>query len=112
MQSIDNRLRRLEQHTAAAGIPADIVNVIDTAYYDELTEGQKNSYCKYWNMEREAAENLQRYVNGTLHIKLERRPPARTMSPAEREAAEREAASYVETWFKECQERYAKEHKA
>jgi hypothetical protein len=108
---IINRLKRLEKRTAAVGIPLDIVDIIDTAYYDELTEGQKNSYCKYWNMDREAAENLQMYVNGTLHIKLERRP-AHEMTPAEREAAEREAASYVETWFKECQERYAKEHKA
>lgn len=104
---INNRLRRLEKRTAAAGIPADIVGVIDTAYYDELTEGQKNSYCKYWNMEREAAENLQMYVNGTLHIKLERRPVHET-TPAEFEAAAKE----VEIWFKGCQEQYEREHKA
>ena len=104
---IINRLKRLEKRTAAAGIPADIVGVIDTAYYDELTNEQKESYCKYRNMEREAAENLQMYVNGTLHIKLERRPAHET-TPAEREAAAKE----VEAWFKECQERYAKEHKA
>ena len=107
---INNRLKRLEKRTAAAGIPLDIVDIIDTAYYDELTEGQKNSYCKYWNMEREAAENLQMYVNGTLHIKLERHPTARTTTAAEREAIEHENVKFMETWFRECQERYAKEY--
>lgn len=104
---INNRLRRLEKRTAAAGIPADIVGVIDTAYYDELANEQKESYCKYWNMEREAAENLQMYFHGTLHFKLERRPVHET-TPAEFEAAAKE----VEIWFKGCQEQYEREHKA
>lgn len=109
---ITSRLKRLEQRTTAIGIPHNIVDVINTAYYDELTDEQKSSYCKYWNMEREAAENLQMYFYGTLHFKLEQRPTARTTTAAEREATEHENVKFMETWFRECQERYAKEHTA
>lgn len=43
------------------------------AFYDECTDEEKNAYCKYQGTEREALENINGYILGTLHFKLERR---------------------------------------
>lgn len=110
MQSIKNRLKKLEQHTAAADIPAEIVGVIDTAYYDELTDSQKECYCEYYHSDRDTVEKLQMYIRGDLHFKLERQKPKPKLTPAEEQAAAEQTTAYIEKWFKQCQERYEREH--
>ena len=61
------------------------------AYYDELTGEEKNAYCDYYGIERQALEELNGYVLGSLHFKLERRPAPPTETQFRANVREAEA---------------------
>lgn len=44
------------------------------AYYDEITEAEKDVYCEYRGFDREAMESVELAVTGTLHFQLEKKP--------------------------------------
>lgn len=72
-----NRLKKLEkEHTAEF---TEIIQLIRRgAFYDELTDEQKDLYCKYKGHDREAMETIEEYINGSLHLQLKKNEPPPT----------------------------------
>ena len=77
-QTLKNRLRRLEKN-----LPEDYSEIIrlikQGAFYDDLSEEQKDLYCQYKECNREAMETVRKMVletegkedpEGYLHFKL------------------------------------------
>ena len=60
-------------------MPGRIAELLEMgAYYDELTEDEKNAYCTYYGTDRETLEEVSGLLLGTLHFKLERSIKATT----------------------------------
>ena len=68
--------KRIKKAQANAGGNLGIVGELirRKAYYDELTDEEKNAYCDYLDIEREALETVEQAVTGTLHFKVKRKP--------------------------------------
>lgn len=64
-------------------IVADAIN--RDAFYDELTEEEKEAYCEYRNCEREVLEKVENAINGNLHFRIEKK----MKPPTEKELRER-----------------------
>ncbi len=74
-KTIFRRLKTLEKECGIAELNGRLAELIDAGvYYDELTDDEKNAYCRYQKCEREALETLNGYILGNLHFQLERRP--------------------------------------
>lgn len=101
LSTIRNRIRKAQANAHAGedlGIVAAAIN--RGAFYDELTDEEKNAYCGYLGTEREALETVHGYILGTLHFKVERKPKPPT--PEEHRARVRE----VEAYFEELRDEY------
>lgn len=71
---IKSRLDRLE---AVRGSFGEIIALIrQGAYYDELTDEQRQQYALYKGVSHKAIEDVELAVNGTLHFPLERNSPS------------------------------------
>ncbi len=77
---IETRLAKLE-----AASPPDFNDVLVLirrgAFYDELTDGERDAYCRYHEVDRGAAEQIELCVNGNLHFPLKRKE--RPLTPDE-----------------------------
>lgn len=74
LESIKRRINKVQNNTSNGEALAMVAGAIDRkAYYDELTEEEKNAYCAYYGTEREALEEVNRYILGTLHFQVERK---------------------------------------
>lgn len=75
LASLKNRIRKAQANTHAGedlGIVAGLLS--RGAFYDECTDEEKNAYCAYYGTEREALEEVNGFILGTLHFQLERKP--------------------------------------
>lgn len=74
LTSIKNRIRKARLNTHAGeslGLVAEAI--ARGAFYDELTDKEKNAYCEYHGTEREALEKIHGYILGSLHFPVERK---------------------------------------
>lgn len=74
LASLKNRIRKAQRNTHAGedlGIVAAAIS--RGAFYDELTDEEKNAYCAYHGTERHALEEVNGYILGTLHFPVERK---------------------------------------
>lgn len=94
--NISKRLQKLE--TLAGSHDADIIRLIEAgAFYDELSEDQKDAYCDYWNIDRATHEEVEiEFCNG-LHFQLRKRPFFR--SPEEEREHIKQTAIEIETYL-------------
>lgn len=99
IDSIKRRVARLEEkasvqdHQELARVAALIAA---GAYYDELTDEEKDLYCKYKQVERAIFEEVEDAVTGTLHQHLERNTRG-TMTAAGRERIIHEIEALIDT---------------
>lgn len=89
LANIKNKIKRLQK---SGGLSEEMLRLADLinqgAYYDELTEEEKGIYCAYIGHEREAMEQVEMVVTGTLHFQLERKAPPPTREEMARIAEE------------------------
>lgn len=89
MRSLENRLKRLESviDNNDIGIQRKIYK---GAYYDELTDDEKDRYLRYINFQggRDVFEDIHLLFFDTLHNKLADRPPKMTPEEERRHIAE------------------------
>lgn len=74
LSTIRNRIRKAQANTHAGedlGIVAAAIS--RGAFYDELTDEEKNAYCAYLGSERHALEEVNGFILGTLHFPVERK---------------------------------------
>ena len=74
LSTIKSRLRKAQANTHAGedlGIVAAAIS--RGAFYDELTDEEKNAYCAYHGTERHALEEVNGFILGTLHFHVERK---------------------------------------
>lgn len=89
LASIKNKIKRLQENSGLSEEMLRLADLIDQgAYYDELTEEDKAAYCAYIGQEREAMEQVEMMVTGTLHFQLERKAPPPTREEMARIAEE------------------------
>lgn len=96
MRESARRLKNLENKMkggAFANMERLAELIAQGAYYDELTEEEKDAYCAYQGFNREAMETVEKMVKGTLHFQVERKP--RPLTDAERKARAEEVEAYV-----------------
>ena len=102
--NIRNRIRKAQVNATAGGSLGLVADAIARgAYYDEMTEEEKNAYCDYHGFDRDAMERLEVLITGTLHFQAEKKPKPPTQ--AEFEASVRE----VERLMNEYTEQYNSE---
>lgn len=70
------------------------------AYYDELTDEEKDAYCSYREFNREAMEAVETMVTGTLHFQVERKPRPLT------EAEKKERLQWLDDYMKKATEEF------
>lgn len=74
LASLKNRIRKAQRNTHAGEALGRIAELIaQGAYYDELTDEEKNAYCDYLGSERDAMEAVEAMVTGTLHFPVKRK---------------------------------------
>lgn len=74
LASLKNRIRKAQGRTHAGEYLGRIAELIaQGAYYDELTDEEKNAYCDYLGSERDAMEAVETMVTGTLHFPVKRK---------------------------------------
>ena len=74
LASLKNRIRKAQRNTHAGETLGRIAELIaQGAYYDELTDEEKNAYCDYLGSERDAMEAVETMVTGTLHFPVKRK---------------------------------------
>lgn len=101
LASLKNRIRKAQANTHAGedlGIVAAAIS--RGAFYDECTDEEKNAYCAYYGTERQALEEVNGFILGSLHFKLERKPKPPT------EAQFRERVREVEALVLSMEEEY------
>lgn len=69
-QTIKNRLKKA-QANAGQNLGRIAELIAQGAYYDELADEEKNAYCAYIGTERQALEEINGYILGTLHFPVE-----------------------------------------
>ena len=74
------------------------------AYYDELTDAEKDEYCLYCDVSRNVFETVTFTVLETLHTPLEFKKPPPTA--AELEKTIQEVQEYIEELKRERTENY------
>lgn len=71
--------RRVEKLEAKSGQEYSDINclICQGRFYDELSEEQRYRYCEYYGVDKQAFEEVNLAVIGTLHFRLERKlkPP-------------------------------------
>lgn len=93
-KTVRNRLKRLED--ASEGNYTEIIQLIKSgAFYDELTDDQKDMYCQYRDFDRQAFEDVSTVMLETMHIMLEIKPPK--MTPEEERKHVAEVAKEIES---------------
>lgn len=81
ISEIKRRIDKVERENAADHTDLNILKLIRAgAYYDELTEEEKELYAQHWKIERKTLEDVNVNVIGSLHFQLTRLVPARTLS--------------------------------
>ena len=101
LASLKNRIRKAQRNTHAGedlGIVAAAIS--RGAFYDELTDEEKNAYCEYHGTEREALEKVNGFILGTLHFPVERKEKPLT------EAQFRERVEEVEAYMQAVTDEY------
>lgn len=84
MTNYAGRLKKIEERTKT--VDAHILVLIrEGAFYDEITDEERDAYCVYRGCNRRAMEDIQNAVNLSLHFQLERKPKP----PTREELAER-----------------------
>lgn len=69
MTQLERRIKQLE--AAIRPNYAGVVELIRSGcFYDELTDGERDEYCRYHEVDRGAAEAIELCVNGNLHFPL------------------------------------------
>lgn len=107
LAQIRSRIKKAQGNTNAGEALGIVAAAISRkAYYDEMTEEEKNAYCAYIGSDREAMETVEEGVTGTLHFIVERKPKPLT------EAQFRERVREVEEIVNSFQEEYAREQGA
>lgn len=93
--SIRRRLDKLETREAGY-IDPDLRERMEAgAYYDELTEREKDLYAQHWKTDREILETMHKAIySGSLHFRIERLIPPR--NKAEKEAQQAELTEIME----------------
>ena len=95
-KTVRNRLERLEN--ASEGNYTEIIRLIKSgAFYDDLTDDQKELYCLYRGYDRQAIEELFMIMHETMHIQLELKPPK--MTPEEERKHVVEVAKEIEAFL-------------
>ena len=80
ISEIKRRLKKVEEGTAADGTDLHILELIRAgAYYDELTEEEKELYAQHWKTDRDTLEEVNTLTLGSLHFRLTRLIPTRTI---------------------------------
>ena len=76
--SIISRLNTLEKECGISEHSSCVLRLIRSGkYYDELSNEERNAYCKYLGFEREVYETINALVFNSLHFQLEKkRKPA------------------------------------
>ena len=75
LANLKNRIKKAQANTHAGEDLGRIAELLSRgAYYDECTDEEKNAYCAYYGTEREALEEVNGFILGTLHFRLERKP--------------------------------------
>lgn len=101
LENIKNRIRKAQAKTHTGEALGLVANAIARgAYYDELTEEEKNAYCGYIGSEREALETINGYILGNLHFQVEQKSKPLT------EEQLKERAQEVETYIQARIEEY------
>lgn len=74
LSSIRSRVKKA-QIKASSGETLDIVAglIARGAFYDELTDEEKNAYCCYIGTDRKALEEIEELIRGNLHFQVERK---------------------------------------
>ena len=92
LANIKARVKKAQENAQTGEALERLAALLDRgAYYDELTEEEKNAYSEYMDIERDALERVNALVTGNLHFQLERRPKPPTKEEFRRAAAEVEA---------------------
>ena len=73
MKNYDKRLEKLESNPAQQWRDVRCL-ICQGRYYDELTADQRQRYCEYRGIERNAFEEVETAVSGSLHFRLEPKP--------------------------------------
>lgn len=106
-----NRIKKAQARTKNLESMERIAALIAAgAYYDELTDDEKNTYCDYLGSERYALETLHEYFNGNLHFKLERKP--KPLTDLEFKERVREVERDMEAYRKRYREEKKRERMA
>lgn len=101
MRSLDNRIRKLE--AVHEDIDVEIIQkIIKGTTYDKLTDEEKYRYCRYHGFDRDAFEEVNRMVLGTIDVTLELKPPP--MSPEEERQHINKVIKEVEEIVREAEE--------
>ena len=85
----DEVMKRLDKIQSLRGSDASrILQLIDSgAFYDEISEAEKDLYCEYRHFDRYGMEEVEQLVNGTLHFRLERTPAPEPLDKIQAEVA-------------------------
>ena len=95
-KTVRNRLKRLED--ASEENNTEIIRLIKSgAFYDEISDIQKEEYCAYHGFDRQAFEDVNGWMLKTMHFKLELKPPK--MTPEEERKHVAEVAKEIEAYM-------------
>lgn len=95
-QSIEKRIKDLENNTVV--VNHEIIRLIQSGItYDQLSDGQKDDYCKYQGIEREAFEEFNLMMLDTTDVSLQLKPPP--MTPEEERRHVAEVAKEIEAYL-------------
>ena len=95
-KTVRNRLKRLED--ASEGKYAEIIQLIKSgAFYDEISDIQKEGYCAYHGFDRQTFEDVSTVMLETMHFKLELKPPK--MTPEEERKHVAEVSKEIEAYL-------------
>lgn len=94
MSAIKSRIQRAEEHYRGHSVNTLIAEILAReAYYDELTEEEREAYCQYRGTDQETIATLYGYLYGNLHFRVEKKPKPPTKE--EHEANIREIHDYI-----------------
>ena len=109
MKENARRIKRMEARlngTTAGNLGRLAGLIAQGAFYDELTEDEKDAYCSYREFNREAMETVEKMVTGTLHFQVERKP--RPLTDAEYKERVEEVKAYMKKATEEFNSEEAK----
>lgn len=75
MSRLTAKVNALEAAASASTFSTAAVRLVKSGRcYDELSDSEKDSYCKYWNTPRDVLEAVELTVNGSLDFPLRLKP--------------------------------------